>query len=173
MTFKPAPTYNKEDLIACGNGELFGASNGRLPVDEMLMFDSIDQIDQISGKYSKGKIIAHLNVDKALWFFKVHFKSDPVMPGCLGVDARWQLLGFYVCWLELPGYGRALGSDKVKFFGQVTPSAKVVRYEIDIKRVVNRGAVVGFADGNMFVDDRHVYSADGLKVGLFQDTSKF
>ena len=95
------------------------------------------------------------------------------MPGCLGLDAMWQLLGFYLCWLELPGYGRALGSDRVKFFGQVTPSAKVVRYEIDIKRVINRGAAVGFADGNMYVDDRHVYSADGLKVGLFKDTSKF
>jgi 3-hydroxyacyl-[acyl-carrier protein] dehydratase/trans-2-decenoyl-[acyl-carrier protein] isomerase len=95
------------------------------------------------------------------------------MPGCLGLDAMWQLLGFYLCWLELPGYGRALGSDKVKFFGQVTPNSKIVRYEIDIKRVVNRGAVVGFADGNMFVDDRHVYSADGLKVGLFKDTSAF
>ena len=95
------------------------------------------------------------------------------MPGCLGLDAMWQLLGFYLCWLELPGYGRALGSDRVKFFGQVTPSAKIVRYEIDIKRVVNRGAVVGFADGNMFVDDRHVYSADGLRVGLFKDTSEF
>ena len=137
------------------------------------MFDSIDQIDKVSGKYSKGKIIAHLNIDEALWFFKVHFKSDPVMPGCLGLDAMWQLLGFYLCWLELPGYGRALGSDKVKFFGQVTPNAKIVRYEIDIKRVINRGAVVGFADGNMFVDDRHVYSTEGLRVGLFKDTSEF
>ena len=115
----------------------------------------------------------YLNIEQTLWFFNVHFKSDPVMPGCLGLDAMWQLLGFYLCWLELPGYGRALGSDKVKFFGQVTPSAKLVRYEIDIKRVVNRGDVVGFADGNMFVDDRHVYSADGLKVGLFKYTSKF
>ena len=103
----------------------------------------------------------------------MHFKSDPVMPGCLGLDGMWQLLGFYLCWLKLPGYGRALGSDKVKFFGQVTPNAKKVRYEIDIKRVINRGAVVGFADGNMFVDDRHVYSAKNLRVGLFLDTSAF
>jgi 3-hydroxyacyl-[acyl-carrier protein] dehydratase/trans-2-decenoyl-[acyl-carrier protein] isomerase len=173
MTFIPASSYTKDDLVACGNGDLFGPSNGRLPADEMLMFDSIDQIDKTSGKYSKGKIIANLEIEQSLWFFKVHFKSDPVMPGCLGLDAMWQLLGFYLCWLELPGYGRALGSDKVKFFGQVTPSAKTVRYEIDIKRVINRGAVVGFADGNMFVDDRHVYSADGLRVGLFKDTSEF
>ena len=173
MTFIPASSYSKDDLVACGNGDLFGPSNGRLPADEMLMFDSIDQIDKTSGKYSKGKIIANLNIEDSLWFFKVHFKSDPVMPGCLGLDAMWQLLGFYLCWLELPGYGRALGSDRVKFFGQVTPSAKIVRYEIDVKRVINRGAVVGFADGNMFVDDRHVYSADGLRVGLFKDTSEF
>ena len=173
MTFIPASKYTKEDLIACGDGDLFGPNNGRLPADEMLMFDTIDLIDKTSGKYSKGKITAQLNIEESLWFFKVHFKLDPVMPGCLGLDAMWQLLGFYLCWLELPGYGRALGADKVKFFGQVTPKAKIVRYEIDIKRVVNRGAVVGFADGNMFVDDRHVYSADGLRVGLFKDTSEF
>ena len=173
MTFKPAPSYSKEDLIACGNGNLFGPGNGRLPANEMLMFDAIDQIDHASGKYAKGKIIAHLKIDKSLWFFNVHFKSDPVMPGCLGLDAMWQLVGFYLCWLKLPGYGRALGADKVKFFGQVTPKAKIVRYEIDMKKVVNRGAVVGFADGNMYVDDRHVYSADGLRVGLFKDTSEF
>lgn len=173
MTFIPASSYTKEDLIRCGNGDLFGPSNGRLPADEMLMFDSIDQIDKTSGKYSKGKIVAHLNIQESLWFFKVHFKSDPVMPGCLGLDAMWQLLGFYLCWLELPGHGRALGSDKVKFFGQVTPNSRIVRYEIDMKRVINRGAVVGFADGDMFVDDRHVYSAEGLRVGLFKDTSEF
>ena len=99
MTFIPASSYTKEDLINCGNGDLFGPSNGRLPADEMLMFDSIDQIDQTSGRYSKGKIIAHLNIQESLWFFKVHFKSDPVMPGCLGLDAMWQLLGFYLCWV--------------------------------------------------------------------------
>ena len=173
MTFKPASSYNKKDLVACSNGELYGPGNGRRPADEMLMFDSIDQIDKISGKYSKGKIIANLNINESLWFFNVHFKTDPVMPGCLGLDAMWQLLGFYLCWLKLPGYGRALGSDKVKFFGQVTPNAKKVKYEIDIKRVINRGAVVGFADGDMFVDDRHVYSAKNLRVGLFKDTSEF
>jgi 3-hydroxyacyl-[acyl-carrier protein] dehydratase/trans-2-decenoyl-[acyl-carrier protein] isomerase len=173
MTFIPTSSYTKDDLVACGNGDLFGPNNGRLPADEMLMFDSIDQIDKTSGQILQRKNYCQSKYQKSLWFFKVHFKSDPVMPGCLGLDAMWQLLGFYLCWLELPGYGRALGSDKVKFFGQVTPSAEIVRYEIDIKRVVNRGAVVGFADGNMFVDDRHVYSADGLRVGLFKDTSEF
>ena len=103
----------------------------------------------------------------------VHFKDDPVMPGCLGLDAMWQLLGFYLLWSGLPGIGRALGAEKVKFFGQVLPTSKIVRYELDIKRVVNRGAVVGLANGNMFVDDRHVYSAENLKVGLFKDTSNF
>ena len=139
----------------------------------MLMFDRITEIKNNIGEFKKGFIKAELDIKDNLWFFDCHFQNDPVMPGCLGLDAMWQLLGFYLCWLELPGYGRALGSDKVKFFGQVTPSAKIVRYEIDIKRVVNRGAVVGFADGNMFVDDRHVYSADGLRVGLFKDTSEF
>ena len=112
-------------------------------------------------------------INPELWFFDVHFKDDPVMPGCLGLDAMWQLLGFYLLWSGLPGIGRALGAEKVKFFGQVLPTAKIVRYELDIKRVVNRGAVVGLANGNMFVDDRHVYSAGNLKVGLFKDTSNF
>ena len=166
-------SYNYEDLIDCGNGKLFGPGNAKLPLPPMLMFDRITEISEDKGTYKKGLIKAELDIKSSLWFFKCHFKEEPVMPGCLGLDAMWQLLGFYLCWLELPGYGRALGSDKVKFFGQVTPSAKIVRYEIDIKRVVNRGAVVGFADGNMYVDDRHVYSADGLKVGLFKDTSEF
>ena len=173
MIFIPASSYTKDDLVACGNGDLFGPSNGRLPADEMLMFDSIDQIDKTSGKYSKGKIIANLNIEESLWFFKVHFKSDPVMPGCLGLDAMWQLLGFYLLWSGLPGIGRALGAEKVKFFGQVLPNAKLVRYELDIKRVINRGAVLGLANGKMFVDDRQIYSAEKLKVGLFDDPSNF
>jgi 3-hydroxyacyl-[acyl-carrier protein] dehydratase/trans-2-decenoyl-[acyl-carrier protein] isomerase len=166
-------SFTYDELISCGNGELFGPGNAKLPLPPMLMFDRITEINEDNGLFSKGSLKAELDIKQDLWFFDCHFKGDPVMPGCLGLDAMWQLLGFYLCWLELPGYGRALGSDKVKFFGQVTPSAKIVRYEIDIKRVVNRGAVVGFADGNMFVDDRHVYSADGLRVGLFKDTSEF
>ena len=165
--------YSYEDLIISGEESLFGPGNAKLPAPPMLMLDKINHIGVDDGPFSKGSLIAELQISPDLWFFNCHFKGDPVMPGCLGLDAMWQLLGFYLCWLELPGYGRALGSDKVKFFGQVTPNAKIVRYEIDIKRVVNRGAVVGFADGNMFVDDRHVYSADGLRVGLFKDTSEF
>ena len=174
MTFIPQESYSKKDLVECGNGNLFTKDgDGRLPSDQMLMFDEITSINNFGGEFSKGKIIANLKINPDLWFFKCHFKEDPVMPGCLGLDAMWQLLGFYLLWSGLPGIGRALGAEKVKFFGQVTPNSKIVRYEIDIKRVVNRGAVVGFADGNMFVDDRHVYSADGLKVGLFKDTSAF
>ncbi len=173
MTFIPQNQYSKKDLIACGDGELFGVGNGRLPSDQMLMFDEIESIFDSGGIYDNGHMKASLYINPELWFFDCHFKEDPVMPGCLGLDAMWQLVGFYLCWLKLPGYGRALGVDKVKFFGQVTPKAKLVEYKIDMKRVVNRGAVVGFGDGDMFVDGKHVYSAKGLRVGLFKDTSEF
>ena len=135
----------------------------------MLMFDRITEINKETGDFKKGFIKAELDIKDNLWFFDCHFQKDPVMPGCLGLDAMWQLVGFYLCWLKLPGYGRALGVDKVKFFGQVTPKAKLVEYKIDMKRVVNRGAVVGFGDGDMFVDGKHVYSAKGLRVGFWQD----
>jgi len=171
--FKPQSKYSKEELISCSEGNLFGPDNGKLPSNEMLMFDNISLIDNSSGAFEKGSIIAHLNINPDLWFFDVHFKGDPVMPGCLGLDAMWQLLGFYLLWSGLPGVGRALGAEKVKFFGQVLPTSKTVRYELDIKRVINRGAVLGLANGKMFVDDRHVYSAENLKVGLFKDTSSF
>ena len=169
MIFTPASRYTKEDLVACGNGDLFGPNNGRLPSDEMLMFDSIDQIDKVSGKYSKGKIIAHLNIEETLWFFKVHFKSDPVMPGCLGLDAMWQLVGFYLGWLGNPGKGRALGVGTVKFTGEVIKSVKNVRYEIDMKKIMSPGGTtVGLANGLVFADDKKIYSAESLKVGLFK-----
>ena len=161
-------------MIACANGELFTKpGDGRLPSDQMLMFDEISNIDNSGGTYKKGSISAHLNIDPDLWFFKCHFKTDPVMPGCLGLDAMWQLLGFYLLWSGLPGIGRALGADNVKFFGQVLPNAKEVTYKIDIKRIINRGAIVGLADGEMFVDDRKIYTAEKLKVGLFKDPSNF
>ena len=161
-------------MIACANGELFTKpGDGRLPSDQMLMFDEISNIDNSGGTYKKGSISAHLNIDPDLWFFKCHFKTDPVMPGCLGLDAMWQLLGFYLLWSGLPGIGRALGADNVKFFGQVLPNAKEVTYKINIKRIINRGAIVGLADGEMFVDDRKIYTAEKLKVGLFKDPSNF
>jgi len=174
MSFIPKSSYTKNELVDCSNGDLFlKPGDGRLPSDNMLMFDKITDINDHGGEFNKGKIIANLNINPDLWFFDCHFKEDPVMPGCLGLDAMWQLLGFYLLWSGLPGIGRALGAEKVKFFGQVLPSAKLVRYELDIKRVINRGAVLGLANGKMYVDDKQIYSAEKLKVGLFDDPSNF
>ena len=139
----------------------------------MLMFDEITKINDFDGEFGKGKIVANLKINPDLWFFKCHFKEDPVMPGCLGLDAMWQLLGFYLLWSGLPGIGRALGAENIKFFGQVLPSANIVRYELNIKRVINRGAVLGVANGKMYVDDKEIYNAEKLKVGLFNDPSSF
>ena len=174
MSFIPKSSYSKNELIDCSNGKLFTKfGDGRLPSDNMLMFDEIINIDDSSGEFSKGSVTANLNINPDLWFFDCHFKEDPVMPGCLGLDAMWQLLGFYLLWKGLPGIGRALGAEKVKFFGQVLPDAKLVRYELDIKRVINRGAILGLANGKMFVDNRQIYSAEKLKVGLFDDPINF
>ena len=174
MMFSPKNSYNKEELISCSDGNLFTKDgDGRLPSDQMLMFDEITNIDNFSGNFKKGSISAELNINPDLWFFKCHFKKDPVMPGCLGLDAMWQLLGFYLLWSGLPGIGRALGADNIKFFGQVLPKAKKVNYKLDIKRIINRGAIVGLADGEMFVDEKKIYTAERLKVGLFKDPSNF
>ena len=174
MTFNPKDCYTKDELVACSNGDLFTKDgDGRLPSDQMLMFDEINNIDDRSGNYNKGSIEAMLYINPDLWFFNCHFKEDPVMPGCLGLDAMWQLLGFYLLWTGLPGIGRALGAENVKFFGQVLPSAQKVEYKLDIRRVINRGAIVGLADGEMYVDGRKIYSAEKLKVGLFKDPSNF
>ena len=174
MSFSPKNHYSKDELVACSNGELFTKEgDGRLPSDQMLMFDEINNIDDHSGLYNKGSIEATLNINPDLWFFKYHFKQDPVMPGCLGLDAMWQLLGFYLLWTGLPGIGRALGAEKIKFFGPVLPTAGKVLYKLDIKRVINRGAIVGLADGEMYVDNKKIYTAERLKVGLFKDPSSF
>ena len=174
MSFIPKNYYSKDELIACSNGKLFTKDgDGKLPSDKMLMFDEINRIDNDSGTYKKGSIEATLNINPDLWFFKYHFKDDPVMPGCLGLDAMWQLLGFYLLWTGLPGIGRALGAENIKFFGQVLPTSKKVLYKINIKRIINRDAIVGLADGEMYVDDRKIYTAEKLKVGLFRDPSKF
>ena len=173
LKFTQENHYDKEKLLLCSQGGLFGTENGKLPNNEMLMIDRISEINSSGGDFENGFLKGELDINPDLWFFDCHFTGDPVMPGCLGLDAMWQLVGFYLCWLKLPGYGRALGVEKVKFFGQVTPKAKLVEYKIDMKRVVNRGAVVGFGDGDMFVDGKHVYSAKGLRVGLFKDTSEF
>ena len=173
MAFSPKNSYSKEELLDCADGNLFGPENGKLPTPNMLMFDRITEISDSKGKYNKGKIIAELDVNPDLWFFDCHFKGDPVMPGCLGLDAMWQLVGFYLCWLGNPGRGRALGASEVKFFGQVLPTAKKVTLTIDMKRILNLDLTVGIGEGSMLVDDREIYTAKGLKVGLFQDTSGF
>ena len=171
--FSPQKSYEKEEILDCAQGNLFGPTNGRLPTPNMLMFDRITEIDSGNGKYNKGRILAELDIEPTLWFFDCHFKGDPVMPGCLGLDAMWQLIGFYLCWLGNPGKGRALGSSEVKFFGQVLPTAKKVTFEINMKRVINLDLTVGIGEGSMSVDGREIYTAKGLKVGLFEDTSSF
>ena len=162
-------SYNYDDLIRCGNGELFGPGNAKLPLPPMLMFDRITEINENSGSFNKGSLKAELDVKNELWFFECHFKGDPVMPGCLGLDAMWQLVGFYLGWLGNPGKGRALGVGTVKFTGEVIKSVKNVRYEIDMKKIMSPGGTtVGLANGLVFADDKKIYSAESLKVGLFK-----
>lgn len=166
-------SYSKEELITCGRGELFGEGNAQLPLPPMLMFDRIVSIKDDGGKYNNGQMIAELDIREDLWFFDCHFEGDPVMPGCLGLDAMWQLLGFYLAWKGGIGRGRALGSNEVKFTGQVLPTAKKVTYIIDLKRVIMRKLVMGIADATMQVDGRPIYQAEDLKVGLFTRTDNF
>jgi len=172
MTEKQS-SYSREELLAAGHGELFGKENGRLPKPNMLMTDRISLISADGGKYGKGEIKAELDINPDLWFFECHFEDDPVMPGCLGLDAMWQLVGFYLCWSELPGRGRALGVGKVKFTGQVLPTAKLVTFQLDIKRVISRKLSMAIADGTMSVDGREIYTAEDLRVGLFTSTKDF
>jgi len=160
-------SYNYDELIACGEGQVFGDGNARLPAPPMLMFDRITKIFDSGGAYEKGYMEAELDVTPELWFFDCHFKTDPVMPGCLGLDAMWQLIGFYLGWLGNPGRGRALGGS-IKFTGQVMPDAKLVRYEIDMKRVMTGKLVMGIGDARLFVDDKQIYTAEDLRVGLFR-----
>ena len=169
---RPA-SLDKQQLLECAGGAMFGPGNARLPAPPMLMFDRITRINETGGAFGKGQIIAELDIHPELWFFACHFEGDPVMPGCLGLDAMWQLAGFYLPWLGEPGLGRALGVGQVKFSGQVLPSAKQVRYEIDVKRVMRGKLALVIADGKTFVDDRLIYQADGLRVGLFKSTEGF
>jgi 3-hydroxyacyl-[acyl-carrier protein] dehydratase/trans-2-decenoyl-[acyl-carrier protein] isomerase len=172
MTNRPS-SLSKEDLLRCGRGEMFGLGNPQLPLPPMLMFDRITHISEEGGLFAKGEIRAELDVTPDLWFFDCHFQGDPVMPGCLGLDAMWQLIGFYLGWAGGLGRGRALGSGEVKFYGQVVPTAKKVRYQLDMKRVIKRKLFMGLADAKLFVDEREIYSATDLKVGLFQSTENF
>jgi 3-hydroxyacyl-[acyl-carrier protein] dehydratase/trans-2-decenoyl-[acyl-carrier protein] isomerase len=166
-------TLSKQDLIDCANGKMFGKENAQLPDQPMLMFDRITEINETRGKFNKGFITAELDITKDLWFFDCHFRSDPVMPGCLGLDAMWQLLGFYLGWRGGPGKGRALGAGGVKFTGQVLPTNKLVSYRVDFSRIIERKLYMGVGDGEMFVDGRLIYQAKDLKVGLFTNTGGF
>lgn len=163
-----ADSFSYEQLIASGEGRLFGADSGRLPLPPMLMFDRITHIDSDGGAHGLGKIRAELDVKPELWFFACHFQGDPVMPGCLGLDAMWQLIGFYLTWLQLPGRGRALGAGEVKFTGEVGPDVKLVTYEIDIKRVIKRKLVMAIGDARLLADGKEIYVANDLRVGLFK-----
>ena len=162
-------SFNYDELISCANGELFGPGNAKLPSPPMLMFDRITEIDENKGAFGKGLMKAELDIKDDLWFFDCHFKEDPVMPGCLGLDAMWQLVGFYLGWLGNPGRGRALGVSTVKFTGEVLKNVKMATYIIDIKRILIKGeTTVGLANGILLADNKKIYSADGLKVGLFK-----
>ncbi len=166
-------SFTREELLKSGRGELYGPDNAQLPLPPMLMMDRVIKITDEGGKYGKGEIIAELDVTPDLWFFDCHFQGDPVMPGCLGLDAMWQLIGFWLCWAGGPGKGRALGCGEVKFTGQVLPTAKKVTYKLDLKRVIMRKLVMGIADATMEVDGKVIYQATDLKVGLFTSTKDF
>ncbi|MCW9052329.1 MAG: 3-hydroxyacyl-[acyl-carrier-protein] dehydratase FabA [Motiliproteus sp.] len=169
---KPS-SFNRDELLKCGHGEMFGPGNAQLPVGNMLMVDRILSITEDGGQYGKGEIRAELDVNPDLWFFDCHFPGDPVMPGCLGLDAMWQMVGFFLGWKGNPGRGRALGAGEVKFFGQVLPTAKTVTYHLELKRVIERKLVMGIADGSLSVDGREIYTAKDLRVGLFTSTDTF
>ena len=164
--------YDYDDLLACAHGQLFGPGNARLPLPPMLMLDRIAHIGEDGGRHGRGEVVGEFDIRPDLWFFDCHFETDPVMPGCLGLDALWQLLGFFLGWTGAPGAGRALGVGEVKLSGQVRPSANRLGYRLDIRRIVRRQLVLGIADGLMTADGREIYSAKNLKVGLFASTEE-
>jgi len=166
-------SYTREELLLCGRGDLFGPGNAQLPLPPMLMFDRIGHISSEGGAYDKGLIVAELDIHPELWFFACHFQNDPVMPGCLGLDAMWQMVGFYLGWMGGPGRGRALGVGEVRFRGQVLPQNKLVIYRINLKRVMMRKLVMGIADAEMECDGKVIYEAIDLRVGLFTTTDEF
>ena len=163
-------SFTYEKLIECGKGLLFGEGNAQLPLPPMLMFDRIININETGGQFTKGEVVAELDIKPDLWFFECHFKDDPVMPGCLGLDAMWQLVGFYLGWLGQPGKGRALGVGEVKFTGQVLQSVKKVTYHISLKRLILRKLILGVADGILKADGKTIYEAKDMKVGLFTNS---
>jgi 3-hydroxyacyl-[acyl-carrier protein] dehydratase / trans-2-decenoyl-[acyl-carrier protein] isomerase len=164
-------SYDYQDLLACGRGELFGQGNAQLPLPPMLMFDRITNISESEGEHNRGRIVAEMEIRPDLWFFACHFKGDPVMPGCLGLDALWQMLGFFLGWIGAPGKGRALGVGEVKLTGMVLPAVKRLEYIVDLKRVIRRRLTLGVGDGYLRADNTLIYTAKDLRVGLFTDAN--
>lgn len=171
--FVPQKSYELEELIDCGHGRLFGSGNAKLPIGNMLMLDRIVEINSDGGKHGRGQIIAELDIKPDLWFFDCHFPEDPVMPGCLGLDALWQLLGFFLGWSGHLGKGRALGAGEIKFTGEILPDSKKAVYDLSISRLINRSLVMGIADGTVTVDGKTIYTTKALKVGLFTPGNAF
>ena len=172
MSISDRSSFTYDDLIDCGHGRLFGEGNAQLPLPPMLMFDRITNITNAGGEFGKGSVTAEFDVKPGVWFFSCHFENDPVMPGCLGLDALWQLVGFHLGWLGAPGRGRALGLGGLKFNGQITPESKLITYNVDIKRVLRRGFAISIANGNLDVDGQIVYEAQDLRVGVFTSTDQ-
>ncbi len=166
-------SFTREELLACASSQLFNSNSAQLPDGQMLMRDRVTHISSTGGAFGMGEVVAEFDIHPDLWFFGCHFIGDPVMPGCLGLDALWQLTGFFLTWRGNDGHGRALGSKEVKFFGQVLPTAKVLTYRLDISRVVERKLVMAIADGSVSVDGQEIYTAKGLRVGVFQSTDNF
>ena len=170
---EPQHSFTQDELIEAGHGRVFGPENARLPLPNMLMLDRITHVSRTGGLHGKGEIVAELDIRPDLWFFDCHFEGDPVMPGCLGLDAMWQLIGFFLVWSGNKGRGRALGVGEVKFRGQVLPTARLVTYRISLKRLITRKLIMGIGEGEMLVDGRSIYHASNLRVGLFQSTDNF
>ncbi|MFH0910896.1 MAG: 3-hydroxyacyl-[acyl-carrier-protein] dehydratase FabA [Planctomycetota bacterium] len=166
-------SFTHEEILQCGRGEIFGKDNAKLPHSNMLMIDRVVSIDEEGGRYGKGELVAELDIRPDLWFFDCHFEGDPVMPGCLGLDALWQLLGFFLVWKGHKGKGRALGVNEVRFSGQILPTAKKVTFRIHVKRIIARKLILALGDGAVSVDGREIYTASDLRVGLFESTDGF